>query len=156
MTLRIKFTQEEIDQLNYEPYHYPHPIIQKKMQVLHLKALGFLHKDIAKIAEVTETTARGYMVEYKEGGIEQLKKLGYKREKSALNNHTDVIKEDFSKNPPSTIKEAAARIEKLTGVKRGLTQVGVYLKKTNLNAGRFLKSQQKPTLESKSNFYWML
>ncbi len=34
----INFSQEEINQLNYERYHYPHPLVQKRMEVLYLKS----------------------------------------------------------------------------------------------------------------------
>jgi len=36
--LRINFTQEDVDKLHYERSHHPHPIVQKKMEVLYLKS----------------------------------------------------------------------------------------------------------------------
>jgi hypothetical protein len=33
--IKIKFTTEEIEKLNYERYHYPHPKVQKKMEALY-------------------------------------------------------------------------------------------------------------------------
>ena len=44
--LKIDFTQEDIDKLHYERYYYPHPLVQKKMEVLYLKSHGKKHKDI--------------------------------------------------------------------------------------------------------------
>jgi predicted transcriptional regulator len=43
-----------------------------KMGVLYLKALGYPHQEIAKILDITETTARSYDKEYVGGSIEAL------------------------------------------------------------------------------------
>jgi hypothetical protein len=39
------------------------------------------------------------------------------------------IENYFKENPPSTTKEAKAKIEELTGIKRGLTQTRTFMKK---------------------------
>lgn len=36
--IRIQFTEEEKQALNYERYHYPHPRVQRKMEALWLKS----------------------------------------------------------------------------------------------------------------------
>ena len=41
--IQIKFTTDEIEKLNYERYHYPHPKVQKKMEALFLKSQGLPH-----------------------------------------------------------------------------------------------------------------
>ena len=38
MVIKIEFTPEEIDALEYERYHDPDPKVQKKMEVLYLKS----------------------------------------------------------------------------------------------------------------------
>ena len=43
-------------------------------------------------------------------------------------NHKETIEDYFRKHPPATIKEAAAIIEQLTGVRRSPTQVRNFLK----------------------------
>lgn len=45
-----------------------------------------------------------------------------------MTKHTQTIEAYFRKNPPATIKEAMAKIEELTGIKRSETQVRKYLK----------------------------
>jgi uncharacterized protein YneF (UPF0154 family) len=47
-----------------------------------------------------------------------------------MEEYRDAIEEELKKNPPETIKEAAAMIEKLSGIKRSDTQVRKFLKKT--------------------------
>jgi hypothetical protein len=36
--IKIEFTPEEIDALEYERYHHPEPKVQKKMEALYLKS----------------------------------------------------------------------------------------------------------------------
>jgi hypothetical protein len=50
--LKIDFTQEDIDKLHYERYHHPHPLVQKKMEVLYLKSQGIKHKDICSLCKI--------------------------------------------------------------------------------------------------------
>lgn len=130
--LRINFTQEEVDKLHYERYHHPHPLVQKKMEVLYLKSQGIKHKDICNLCKISKTTLTKYIKQYQLGGVEELKKLEYKGQPSELNQYTDILKEHFEKNPASSVAEASDVIERLTGVKRSPTQVREFLKRIGL------------------------
>lgn len=130
--LKIDFTLEDISKLHYERYHYPHPIVQRKMEVLYLKSQEIKHKDICRLCQITKTTLSKYLKQYQLGGIEALKKLDYKGQPSELNQYGDSLKEDFRKNPPSSAIEASDAIEKLTGIKRSPTQVREFMKRLGL------------------------
>jgi transposase len=52
-----------------------------------------------------------------------------------------IIRKHLEKNPPATVKEAGAKIEKLTGIKRCETQIREFLKKMGM---RLLKVGQIP------------
>lgn len=82
--LRIDFTQEDVDKLHYERYHHPHPLVQKKMEVLYLKSQGIKHKDICSLCKISKTTLTKYIKQYQLGGVEELKKLDYKGQPSTL------------------------------------------------------------------------
>jgi transposase len=71
-----------------------------------------------------------YCRAYQSGGIEGHKALSFYRPKSQLEEYRDTIEEALKMNPPATIKQAAAMIEELTGIKRSDTQVRKFLKKT--------------------------
>ena len=75
--IQIDFSEEEIKQLNYERYHYPHPLVQKRMEALYLKSQKLSHQLICQICRISKTTLIVYLKIYKEGGREGLKKLGY-------------------------------------------------------------------------------
>jgi len=133
MTTAIQFTPEIIETLNYERFHHPVPLVQRRMEVLWLKSHNLPHALIAKLAGVTENTMRDYLELFLEGGIEKLKEVHFYRPESKLVAHASSLEEYFRLNPPATIKEAQSEIEALTGIKRSETQVAEFLKKNSIS-----------------------
>ena len=62
------------------------------------------------------------------GGLEELKKLNFRRPSGELEFHRETLEAAFKANPPRTINEAIDRIEQLTGIRRSPTQVRQFLK----------------------------
>lgn len=139
--IRIKMSSEELDILRYEKYNYPHPLVQRKFDVLLLKAHGLSTSKIAEILSITPNTTRNYLYEYLDGGIDNLKIIRYKGQPTALLGHKNSIEDDFRMNPPASVAEAADRIEKLTEIKRGLTQTRQFMKRIGL---KFRKTAPVP------------
>ncbi len=88
MTARLEFTSEIREALNYERYHHPVPLVQRRMEVLWLKSHDLPHALIAKLAGITENTVRDYFRLYLEGGVEKLKEVDFYRPESQLVLHT--------------------------------------------------------------------
>jgi transposase len=130
--LRIDFTEEDIKKLHYERYHYPHPLVQRKMEVIYLKSQGLAHQDIRMLCQISKTTLTKYIRQYKKGGVEELKKLEYKGQISELNQYGGQIEEYFKKHPASSVAEASDAIEKITGIKRSPTQIREFMKRIGL------------------------
>ena len=61
---------------------------------------------------ITQDTLREYLQQYKLGGIEALQVLNFRKPTSPLEEYRVAIEDDFKKNPPATLIEAAARIKK--------------------------------------------
>jgi transposase len=139
--LQLTFTEEEIQELDYQRYHHPHPRVQRKMEALLLKAKGLPHHQIADCVGVCENTLRGYLQEYQTSGIEALKQLRFRQPVSELEAHRVTLEAHFKEHPPISIPQAATIIEQLTGLKRSPTQVGIFLKKIGL---RRLKTHALP------------
>ena len=133
MTLQIEFTPEIINILNYERYHHPVPLVQRRMEALWLKSHNLPHGLIARLVGVTENTIRDYFQLFLEGGVDQLKQVDFYRPESDLVEHTTSLEAYFREHPPATIKEAQARIEKLTGIQRSETQVSEFLEKNSIS-----------------------
>src|SRR4028119_2515736 len=122
------FTPEHIDALHYERFHHPHPRVQEKMEAVYLKSQGLLHKDICRLTRISENTLRSFLRQYQEGGIERLKRTDWAGTTSELDEHRETLEEFFRQDPPRSTAQAAAEIERITGVKRGPTQVRQFLK----------------------------
>ena len=123
MISQLSITPEAAQSLHELRYSYPHPIVQRRAEVLWLKSLGLPHQLIAQIAGVCENTMRDYFVLYQTGGMEGLKVLHSYRPTSALQPHAPTLEAHFRDKPVATIKKAQAEIEHLTGIKRSPTQV---------------------------------
>jgi transposase len=123
----IDFTPEDIDALHHERFHHPHPRVQEKMEAVYLKSQGLLHKEICRLTRISENTLRSYLRQFQEGGIERLKRLDFAKPTSEMAEHREALEEYFRKNPPRSTGQAAADIERITGLRRGLTQVRKFL-----------------------------
>jgi transposase len=132
MTTQLEFTPEIIEALNYERFHHPVPLVQRRMEVLWLKSHDLPHAQIATLGNISETTMREYFELYREGGVEGLKQVRFYRPKSELVQHANSLEEYFRANPPASIKEAQNEIEALTGIRRSETQVREFLKKNSI------------------------
>lgn len=131
--IKLEFSEVEIEALDYERYHHPHPQVQRKMEVLYLKSQGLSYGQILQLCRIkSRTTLAIYLRQYESGGIEAIKRLDYKGQSSELNEHTTTIKAYFEAHPPRTAAEAQSEIERLTGIKRSPTQIKAFLKRIGL------------------------
>ena len=144
--------------------YHPHPDVQRKCLAVLLLSFLFSAALVALILGITAQSVRNYWNAYKKGGIEALQKNNHKGKRSALSDYEDSIEKEFIKDPPATIKEAASRIEKMTGVRRSLKAVRHFLKTTlklsyrkvgsipakadHEKQEKFLDEKLKPLLES--------
>lgn len=150
--IRIEFTKEAIDKLRYERFHHPHPRVQRKMEALLLKSEGLPHHQITRILGVSENTLRQYFREYEEGGVERLKTLHFHRPQSELAEHRESLEAYFEEHPPATVNEGAAKIEELTGIRRGLTQVRLFLNSLGLRPRKVGMIPAKADVEEQERF----
>jgi transposase len=125
--ISIDFTTEQIEALHHERFHHPHPRVQEKMEAVYLKSHGLPHKDICQLSRISENTLRAYLRQFQEGGIERLKRLDFVMPTSDLADHRETLEDYFRKNPPRSAAQAADDIERLTGIRRGPTQVRKFL-----------------------------
>jgi len=98
------------------------------MEALWLKSQGLSHNEICRLTGISANTLRGYLREYQQGGIEALKQIHFYQSQSELRQHTTTIEEYFHEHPPSSVKEAMAKIEEQTGIKRSENRVRAFLK----------------------------
>ena len=150
--IRIEFTEEAIAKLRYERFHHPHPRVQRKMEALLLKSEGLPHKRIAQIVGISENTLRDYLRQYQEGGVKRLKTLGFHKPQSELADHRESLEAYFEEHPPATVNEAASKIEEITGIRRGPTQVRKFLNSLGLRPRKVGMIPAKADVEEQDRF----
>jgi len=127
---RIQFSEDEVLELKKERLEHEHPIVRRRMMGLYLKALGYRHKDICNELDITHVCLYEYLDLYINEGLDGLRRLGYHGRPNLLEENRDIIIAYLETNPPGTLKEAQARIEEITGIRRSLPQIRAFLKKT--------------------------
>ena len=142
------FSDEDLKVIAKDRYEHPHPLVQRKMEVLWLKGHELPHRQIAGLAGVSLRTVQRYLDEYHEGGLPAARRCNWRGPKTVLLQHERSLEEHFWDHPPRNVKEAAKVVEEQTGVRRGLTQVRAFLK-THLGL-RYLKVAAIPVPPKKT------
>jgi transposase len=150
--IRLTFTEEEVKELDFERYHHPHPRVQKKMEVVLLKAKGLSTEQIAHCVGICQNTVRRYLREYERGGREVLKEVRFRQPESELQAYQRTLEEHFREHPPTSIAQATKVIEQLTGIKRSEVQVGIFLKKMGLKRLKTYAIPAKCDVEEQETF----
>jgi transposase len=126
----FEFPQSVMDEIQRDRFNHIDPLVQRRMEVLLLKAHGQPHAMIAKIANMSRATVQRILDLYETGGLSAVRTFHWKTPVSALMPHRLLLEAEFTARPPHTAGEACDRIEKLTGVRRGPTQVREFLRDT--------------------------
>ncbi|MCB0847523.1 MAG: IS630 family transposase [Bacteroidetes bacterium] len=126
--LTLTISQADLQILKYKRFEQDSPILGKRLEVLWLKYLGYSHQEIARVSCVCLNSVSNYLRLYQSDGLAGILHLGYQGPVSELKQYESSIKTDLDQSPVQTIKEAAARIEKISGLKRSPTQIRVFLK----------------------------
>ena len=153
--IRTPITEEDMKVLQEERFTHPHPRVQRKMEAVYLTGMGLPRHEVARLLAISEGTVRSYLANYREGGLEALRRFNPHPQSAALNAHTTTLCDSLIADPPHTVQEAVDRIETLTGVRRSPSTVRAWLKKTGLPIARPVPSQLKPT-PSPKRYSWRL
>ena len=126
----FNFSPDVLAAIQRDRFNHVDPLVQRRMEVLLLKAHGQPHAMIAKIANLSRATVQRILDLYEAGGLETVRTFHWKTPVSALTPHRLLLEEEFKARPPHTVGEACERIEKLTGVRRRPTRVREFLRET--------------------------
>lgn len=140
--LQLNLSDAEIQRLNYERYHYPCPMVQKRIHTIYIEATTSMsNKMIGKVVGFHRDVVGDWIRAYRKGGLNALCQFNYGTNKSELENHASGILQSFTEHPPMNIKEAKSRIEKMTGISRSPSQVRAFMKRHGL---RYIKMGHIP------------
>ena len=103
--------------------------VAKQILYIILLVFGIERKKIRAALGSSDVTLVKYVAALNDEDLERIFNQNYNRPQSELEVYRTQIEEAFEVKPPATRREAALVIERITGMKRGLTQVGKFLKK---------------------------
>lgn len=130
----MHISEADVQQAKYEIFSHVVPLVQRRMLCLVLKFYGLPHSLIAQIIGCSRNTVGNYLRMYRGSqGFSSLYVVNYRGQSSALESHNSSVEAMFRQSPPQTVKEAAARIEALTGIRRSLGRVRMYLKRLGMS-----------------------
>jgi transposase len=133
---RVQLTEEQQRIVNEERTSHPDLRVREKMLVLWLLHCGTTRQKAAEIVGLGRATVHRYVVAFREGGLDGLRRCNSHRPVSQLAAYRELIRESFEKQPARTIAEACERISQLTGLRRGPSQVRKFLKDLGLKFHR--------------------
>jgi transposase len=125
---RFEFTEEELKNIAQERFEHPDPRVQRRMEILWLKAHGETHERIATLADVSRRSVQRVLDLFEQDRLQAVRKLGAHRPQSALTPHQATLQAEFTDRPPHTVGEACVRIQQLTGVSRKRERVRCWMR----------------------------
>jgi transposase len=128
----ITFSEADVQAIAHERYHHPDPRVQRQMEILWAKHLGFTHECIASVAGVSRSTVQRCLSAYVQGGLERIREVPTKTPRGELDAHRVSLEETLKAQPVRSVKQARHLIEQCTGIRRGLTQVRLFLHRLGL------------------------
>jgi transposase len=133
---RVQLTEEQQRIVHEERTSHPDLRVREKMLVLWLLHCGTTRQKAADIVGLGRATVQRYVVAFREGGLDGLRRCDRHRPVSEMAAYRDLIRQSFEKQPARTMAEACDRIFRLTGLRRGPSQVRKFLKDMGLKFQR--------------------
>jgi transposase len=148
----LNATDEQIRSLRYERFHHPHPRVQKKMEVVFLRASGLSVAEVCRLTDVSPNTYRAYLRDFQQGGIEGLKRFDCTGTVSDLDTYADTIIDSLVERPVRTLALARQRIIELTGIERSNEQVRQFLRRNGFKPLKVGSMPAKADTEAQADF----
>lgn len=129
---RMVLSAEQQRMVNEERESHPNVRVRQRMLVLWTLHCGLTREKTAEVAGMGRATVERIVAAFREGGLDSVRQWNVKGPASEMAGYRDVIRKSFDGDPVRTVAEAADRIEKLTGLRRGPTQVRKFMKHLGL------------------------
>jgi transposase len=148
--IELNIKPEDRQAIKQGRYSKPHPRVMRKYDALRLKDCGVSNQLICNILGICNNTLLSIFKQYSEGGPEKIQEINFYHPTGDMKAYSDRIAKYFEENPPESISETEAKIEELTGIKRGETQVRKFLKDMNFRFRRVGTVPAKALTEEKN------
>ena len=149
---QVEYSTAEREAFQYWRFHHRNPQVQRKMEVLYLKSQGVATAEVCRLCGISPSTYARYRRAYRSGGMAKLQEVRGVHRPSELTDYRVLLTEEFRQRPPANVAEAAQRIEQLTGLKRGPTQVRQFLKSIGMKPRKVGQIPAKADVETQDTF----
>lgn len=130
MPTQLHLSQAKMQELDTERFQHSQALVQRRLHCVYLKAkMHLTHEVIGACMGVHANQVGQYIDLYKQQGIPGLCHTGYGTNRSALEDHADLLINTFIERPPLSLAEARHRIIELTGIERDISRVEAFLKR---------------------------
>ena len=129
---RVILGSEQQRVVNEERESHPNGRVRQRMLVLWTLHCGLTREKAAEVAGMGRATVERIVAAFREGGFDAVRRWNVKGPASEMAAYRDVIRMSFDQDPVRTVAQAADRIEKLTGLRRGPTQTRKFMKDLGL------------------------
>ncbi len=133
---RVQLTDDQQRIVNEERTSHPDLRVREKMLVLWLLHCGTTRQKAAEIVGLGRATVHRYVVAFREGGLDGLRRCHHHRPVSEMAAYRELIRDSFEKQPARTVAEVGERIFQLTGLRRSPSQVRKFAKDMGLKFQR--------------------
>lgn len=130
--IHIIIPPEDLEKINFERFRCRDPIVSRHLHALYFKSLNLPHQQICDFVDISPPTLIEVLKKYAQRGLKEVMQTNWKGKHAILDDHRAVIEKHFREHPPESVKVAAMEIEKLTGIKRGKTQIRLFLHKIGM------------------------
>lgn len=130
--LTLNISDADIELAKYERIQHPIATIRKRMDAIYWVSQGFTRGEVADKSGVHRNSVKNYVKLYNKGGLDALRTFNYKGFDSVLMSRRTTLEAYFRDNPPRKAKEAAAKVEELTGEKMSVDQVRRFMHKIGM------------------------
>src|SRR5262245_55474641 len=117
--LRVELSEQQQRVVNAERDEHPCQHVRRKVLVLWLLHHGISRDKAACIAGLGRATVQRHVAAFRDGGLDGLRAWGNQGPVSDLAAHAEAIEAEFTQRPVRCTAEAAQRIERLSGIRRG-------------------------------------
>lgn len=130
--LTLNISQADIVTAKYERICNPIERIRKRMDAIYWISQGYSRARTAEVSGVHRNSVKNYIKVYNKEGLDALKTFQYIGFDSVLMRQRGTLEGYLREHPPRTAKEAACRIEELSGTHMSVDEVRRFMHKIGM------------------------
>lgn len=130
--IHVIIPPKDLEIINSERFSCRDAIVARHLHALFFKSLSLPHQQICDLSDISPPTLVEVLKKYAHGGLKEVMQTNWKPKRAVLEDYRETIKRHFQKHPPESVKVAKNEIEKITGIKRGKTQIREFLHKIGM------------------------